>query len=107
MDSLISTNIHQAPSLGQSSSIIIICVCVCVYVCVCVCGVQRTTCRVSSPAFMWASGSKLRPLGLCDITFPPLSPFTSLQALFLTLWETTCAIAEWRWLPLATAHDYG
>jgi hypothetical protein len=22
------------------------------------------------------------------------------------LWEATCAIAEWRWLPLATAHDY-
>jgi hypothetical protein len=23
------------------------------------------------------------------------------------LWEATCAFAGWRWLPLATAHEYG
>ena len=27
--------------------------------------------------------------------------------ILLKVWEATCAIAEWRWLPLATAHDYG
>ena len=56
-------------------------------------------CKASSQGY-WLVHNVVSPIGLQILLCPWLLSLAP-------LWEAANAITRWRWLPLATAHDYG